>query len=68
MTFPEISMNLFIKGIRDVQTPEMVKQLPKGFIENCFIRATRGDEGQGTLCRGEYMETLARMVAVSYPM
>jgi hypothetical protein len=45
MTFPEISMNLFIKGIRDVQTPEMVKQLPKGFIENCFIRATRGDEG-----------------------
>ena len=45
----------------------MVKRLPRAYIENCFIRATRGDDGQGTLCRGEFMEVLLRLCASMNP-
>ena len=39
-------------------------------LELAFIRATRGDDAhgiQGTLCRGEYLETLLRMCIVRHP-
>ena len=43
----------------------MKKKLTRAYIELCFIRATRGDEGkglQGTLSRGELFEILLRMI------
>lgn len=64
MSFPEISMEKFIQSILSQQvTDEMMRRLPRAHIENSFIRATRGDtdQGQGTLCRGEYMELLLRL-------
>jgi hypothetical protein len=45
----------------------MNKRLPRAQIENCFIRATRGDTGAGTLCRGEYMELLLRLCNSAHP-
>ena len=67
-SFPEISMEKFIQSIIQQQvSEEMTKRLPRAHIENCFIRATRGDDGQGTLCRGEYMEVLLRLCASMNP-
>ena len=42
----------------------MIKRLPKAILENAFIRATRDDDGYGlagTLCRGEFFETILRV-------
>lgn len=39
-------------------------------MELAFIRATRGDDAvgiQGTLCRGEFLETLLRVCLVRHP-
>ena len=53
----------------DIQTtPQMKKLLPQAAIENAFIRATRGDEGIGTLCRGEFMEICLRLCSCQYPL
>jgi hypothetical protein len=50
----------------DQQTTEaQQKRLPRSVLELCYQRATRGDQGttlQGTLCRGEFLETILRIV------
>ena len=47
------------------KTEKQKKNLSRANIELCYQRATRGDEGstlQGTLCRGEFIETMLRIV------
>ena len=44
--------------------------LPRAIVDNAFIRATRDDEGfglAGTLCRGEFFETILRVAHAMRP-
>lgn len=58
-----------MRMILENQPEEEVELLPRPAIELAFIRATRGDDGfglAGTLCRGEFMETLLRALRARY--
>ena len=63
-TFPEIGAQVFIEMMMRHQSSKDADRLPRARIELAFIRATRGDTGSklaGTLCRGEYFETILRL-------
>lgn len=64
-TYPEISAKAFMTAIINRQTPREKNLLPAARIELAFIRTTRADDGRGmkgTLCRGELLEIVLRMV------
>ena len=70
-TYPEISSKCFIDTIMVNQKgfPKN-EQLPRAFIENCYIRATRGDGVKGLngkLCRGEYLDVVLRLCFSIHP-
>lgn len=70
-TYPEISANCFIDTILDNQKDySREQQLPRAFVENCYIRATRGDGAKGLggkLCRGEFLDCVLRLCVSVYP-
>lgn len=55
---------MFISNLMHHQSPQEQERLPRSKVELAFIRATRGDAGQGlrgTLCRGEFFECMMRL-------
>ena len=55
--------------ITKYQDEQEVELLTKPMIDLVLIRSTRGDEGfglQGTLCRGEFLEAILRLVKSKY--
>lgn len=69
--FPEISSTSFIDMMNDAQeTFAESEQIQRAWLENAFIRATRGDGEsglRGQLCRGEFFDCIVRIVAAIYP-
>ena len=69
-SYPEIGFNWFIKNMLAYQTPDMGTALDRARLELQFIRSTRGDSEYGlggTLCRGEFLETIVRCASAAYP-
>lgn len=70
-TFPEISSDAFRNLVLSEDlSNEAKKMLPRAIVDNAFIRATRDDEGfglAGTLCRGEFLETILRVAHAMKP-
>ena len=70
-SYPEVGAAKFISQMLECQeTDEEKARLSRAQIETSYIRATKGDKATGlggTLCRGELLEILLRLCAVSYP-
>lgn len=69
-TYPEVSYDCFLsKMLEQQKTDQEKKKITRAHMELAFIRATRGDDAygiQGTLCRGEFLETLLRLCQIRH--